>query len=337
MNLDNAWGSIFSYDKGKFFFKRPKVFPYPVTVTFGKPLSPTTPKDVVRQAVKELEVESFSMRKTVNDVLPRRFIKSAKSAFWKLAMADSLGNEMRYGKVLLSSIILARKFKQLLNGEEMVGVLMPTTVGGALANLGISLTGKVSVNLNYTAGEEAYDSAITQCNINKVITSSQFLEKLGKEKADNMIFLEDIKSTVTGTDKLVALLMALLPSRLLFESLSDKDVQPKSLATVQFSSGSTAKPKGVMLSHKNILSNIEGIGQIIPLQKDDRIMGVLPFFHSFGYTVLLWFALIKRMPVIYHPNPLESKTVGKMVLKYQATFIVGTSTFFPELCPQYRC
>jgi len=328
VNLDNAWGSIFSYDKGKFFFKRPKVFPYPVTVTFGKPLSPTTPKDVVRQAVKELEVESFSMRKTVNDVLPRRFIKSAKSAFWKLAMADSLGNEMRYGKVLLSSIILARKFKQLLNGEEMVGVLMPTTVGGALANLGISLTGKVSVNLNYTAGEEAYDSAITQCNINKVITSSQFLEKLGKEKADNMIFLEDIKSTVTGTDKLVALLMALLPSRLLFESLSDKDVQPKSLATVQFSSGSTAKPKGVMLSHKNILSNIEGIGQIIPLQKDDRIMGVLPFFHSFGYTVLLWFALIKRMPVIYHPNPLESKTVGKMVLKYQATFIVGTSTFF---------
>lgn len=328
VNLDNAWGSVFSYDRGKFFFKRPKVFPYPVTVTFGKPMPPNTPKEVVRQAVKELEVESFSKRNTVNDVLPRRFIKAAKSAFWKVAMSDSLGNELRYGKVLLSSIILARKLKKLLGSEDMVGVLMPTTVGGALANLAVSLIGKVPVNINYTAGEEAYQSALSQCNIQKVITSTQFLEKLGKDKADNMIFLEDIKPSIGASDKLMAIVMSLLPSRLLFETLSEKNVRPKSLATVLFSSGSTGIPKGVMLSHKNILSNIEGVGQIIPLQNDDRIMGVLPFFHSFGYTVLLWFALIKKMPVVYHPNPLEAKTVGQLVKDHQATFLVGTSTLF---------
>jgi acyl-[acyl-carrier-protein]-phospholipid O-acyltransferase/long-chain-fatty-acid--[acyl-carrier-protein] ligase len=327
VNLDNAWGSVFSYDNGKFFFKRPKIFPYPVTVTFGKPLPANTPKEVVRQVIKELEVESFAMRKTVNDILPRRFIKSAKSVFWKFCMADSTGVELSYGKVLLSSIRLARKINKLTLGEEMVGILLPTTVGGALANLAVSMTGKVPVNLNYTAGEDVYQSSIAQCKIRKIITSSRFLEKLNKNKTDDMIILEELSESIVFKDKLLAFLTTLMSSRLIIESVSEREMEPKSLATVLFSSGSTGVPKGVMLSHKNILSNIEGIGQVIPSNNADSFMGVLPFFHSFGYSVLLWFTLIKKFPVVYHPNPLEAKSIGKMVLHYRTTFMFATSTF----------
>jgi acyl-[acyl-carrier-protein]-phospholipid O-acyltransferase / long-chain-fatty-acid--[acyl-carrier-protein] ligase len=328
VSLDNAWGSVFSYEHGKFFFKAPKSFPYPVTVTFGSPLPPNTPKEVVRQAVKELEVESFSMRKTVNDLLPIRFLKSAKSVFWRFCMADSTGIELRYGQVLLGSIALARKIKKLTSNEEMVGILMPSSVGGAMANLAVSLTGKIPVNLNFTVGEEAYSSALEQCKINKIITSSQFIQKIGKEKTDQMIFLEDLRESLQFKDKIFAFLTALLPSRLIFESICNREIKPKSLATVLFSSGSTGIPKGVMLSHKNILSNIEGIGQIIPQQETNRFMAILPFFHSFGYTVLLWFPLIKKMSVVYHPNPLEAKTIGNLVSKYQASFMVATSSFY---------
>lgn len=328
VNLDNAWGSIFSFDNGKFFFKRPKIFPYPVTVTFGKPLPPNTPKEDVRQAIKELEVESFSMRHKVNDVLPRRFIKSAKSVFWRFCMSDSTGTELRYGKALLSSLILARKIKELTQGEEMLGVLMPATVGGALSNIAISMTGKIPVNLNFTIGEDAYNSAIHQCKIQKIITSSQFIEKIGKPKTDQMILLEDIRQTITFKDKLWALSLMVLPSKIILKKISEKEITPKSLATILFSSGSTDTPKGVMLSHKNILSNIEGIGQIIPSSSSDRFMGVLPFFHSFGYSVLLWFSVIKKLSVVYHPNPLEAKTIGKLVSQYQATFMIATPTFY---------
>src|SRR5207249_7309681 len=106
-----------------------------------------------------------------------------------------------------------------------------------------------------------------------------------------------------------------------------REAGPDSLATVVFSSGSTGTPKGVMLSHYNIISNIDAMAQVFRIGQQDRIIGVLPFFHSFGFTVTIWFPLVSGCGVAYHPNPTDAKTIGGLVSKYRGTFLLSTPTF----------
>jgi acyl-[acyl-carrier-protein]-phospholipid O-acyltransferase/long-chain-fatty-acid--[acyl-carrier-protein] ligase len=126
---------------------------------------------------------------------------------------------------------------------------------------------------------------------------------------------------------LTAATAAFLPARWLNRRVTKRRV-PDDLATVIFSSGSTGTPKGVMLSHHNIVSNIEGICQVIQFTKKDRILGVLPFFHSFGFTATIWLPLLAGFGVVYHPNPMDAKTIGETVQKYQATLLISTPTFY---------
>jgi acyl-[acyl-carrier-protein]-phospholipid O-acyltransferase/long-chain-fatty-acid--[acyl-carrier-protein] ligase len=210
----------------------------------------------------------------------------------------------------------------------MVGVLLPASVAGALANIAVLLAGKVPVNLNFTAGREAMASAIAQCGIQTILTSRIFLSKAGLETITGMVFLEEIRKKFSSLQKAGAALKAfLLPAAWLGRRYRSNQ-KPTDLATVIFSSGSTGTPKGVMLSHHNIVANIEGIRQAIPLKTSDRIMGVLPLFHSFGFTGTLWLPLLAEFGVVYHPNPTDAKTIGETVQKYKATLLISTSTFF---------
>jgi acyl-[acyl-carrier-protein]-phospholipid O-acyltransferase/long-chain-fatty-acid--[acyl-carrier-protein] ligase len=140
---------------------------------------------------------------------------------------------------------------------------------------------------------------------------------------DGAVFVEDIFAAAGKFDKLYALLRArLMPARLLSSRKT-----PDSLATVIFSSGSTGTPKGVMLSHHNILANIDAMAQVFWIGKQDRIIGVLPFFHSFGFTVTIWFPMVTGCGVAYHPNPTDAKSIGALVSKYKGTFLLSTPTF----------
>src|SRR5262249_6639076 len=152
VHLDSVWGSIFSFEGGKFFWKWPKRIPYPVTVSFGAPLrQPSTHQ--VRQAILELGSEAAERRVRRIDRLDLRFIRTARRNWARVAIADSTGRELTYGKALAASILVARWIRSRRE-EEMVGVLLPPTAAGALANLGIALAGRVPVNLNFTAGRE---------------------------------------------------------------------------------------------------------------------------------------------------------------------------------------
>lgn len=327
--LDRLWGSIFSYKEGRFFWKWPKRLPYPVTVSFGRPLPSTMTAQEARQAIMELGSDAAQYRRTSTDMLHLQFINTAKRRWFSFCMADSTGQELTFGKALVGSLLLARWIRKHRRGDRMVGLLLPASVAGALANIALLLAGKIPINLNFTAGPEAMASAIRQCGIRTILTSRTFLAKAKLEEMEGMLFLERAMKEIGTIEKAaIALLAFLLPSRLIQTLYCNGKENPDSLATVIFSSGSTGMPKGVMLSHHNILSNIDGIAQVFWVTNTDRIMGVLPLFHSLGFTGTLWFPLLSGFAAVYHPNPMDAKTVGEMVLKYKATILISTPTFY---------
>jgi acyl-[acyl-carrier-protein]-phospholipid O-acyltransferase/long-chain-fatty-acid--[acyl-carrier-protein] ligase len=328
VHLDQLWGSIFSFKSGRFFWKQPKNFSYPVTVSFGSPLRSDATVQEVRNAVLELESNALGRRESSAALLHASFIRMAKRRWFSFCMADTTGTELSYGKSLIGSLLLSNWARKHCVAESMVGVILPASVGGALTNIALLLAGKIPVNLNFTAGSEAMDASVEQCAIKTIITSRVFLAKAGVEEMAGMVFLEEIRKTFTPIKKIGATMKAfLLPPSWLTRRYV-KAQKPDDLATVIFSSGSTGAPKGVMLSHRNIAANVEGIGQVIQFTASDRMMGVLPLFHSFGFTGTLWLPLLAGFGVVYHPNPTDAKTIGETVQKYQVTLLISTPTFY---------
>jgi len=335
VHLDRVWGSIFSFERGKYFWKLPKRIPYPVTVSFGAPMPANTPAHEVRQAIQELSSEAAGLRKTKRDSLDCRAIRNARRHWRRFAMADSTGRELTRGSALTGATLISHWLRRECAGQEMIGVLLPPSVAGALVNLGITLDGRVPVNINYTAGREAMESAVAQCGIRTVVTSRAFLAKAKIEVPSQgavpcrTVFVEDIFAGAGSMAKARAFLAArFAPIALLSRALPSRgNLGPDSLATVIFSSGSTGEPKGVMVSHYNAIANIEAIAQVFRISSRDRVVGALPFFHSFGYTVTVWFPLVAGCGAVYHANPMDAKGLGEMVEKYRGTLLLSTPTF----------
>jgi acyl-[acyl-carrier-protein]-phospholipid O-acyltransferase / long-chain-fatty-acid--[acyl-carrier-protein] ligase len=326
--LDRVWGSIFSFKGGHFFWKWPVRVPYPVSVAFGKPLPSTTTAAEARLAVQELACELALTRRRPDESLGRQFVRTAKHEWWSFAMADAMAKKpLTFGRVLISTLLLSRWARRRLPDQSMVALLLPASVGGALANIGLSLAGRVPVNLNFTAGRESMEHAIERCGIKTVLTSRLFLTKAGIEPFEGMVFLEDVIKDIPRGEKLrVALSAFLLPSWILNRLYVEASSADK-VATVIFSSGSTGTPKGVMLTHRNILSNVDSIRQVYDLSSADVLIGVLPFFHSFGFTGTVWLPAVSGFGVVFHANPMDAKTIGELAERYRATMIISTPTF----------
>ena len=322
VHLGGVWGSIFSLDRRASLWRSLRKLPFPISVFFGKPMvQPST--FAVRQAVSELGAEAAQNAVNDRDSLGKRFIQTTKKNWSCRAVTDTTGRTLTYGQALIGSHLLAKRISRDHADEKMIGVMLPASVAAAVANLGIVLAGRVPVNLNFTVGREAMDSAIEQCGLRMIITSRQFLAKVNIEKRPQMIFVEDLLKFGKAA-KLVAFLRTrLLPGRFLVPS----SVRADDLAAVLFSSGSTGTPKGIMLSHRNLLSNTESVNSLFQIDGTDTIAGVLPFFHSFGFTYTLWFPLLQGASAAYHPQPLDAKGIGELVRKSKATFLPAPPTF----------
>jgi acyl-[acyl-carrier-protein]-phospholipid O-acyltransferase / long-chain-fatty-acid--[acyl-carrier-protein] ligase len=334
--LDRVWGSIFSFKRGKFLWKLPERVPYPVTVAWGKPLASNATAEAVHLAIMELSDEAIRHRRQPADLLHTTFMRVAKRHWRRFAMADTTGQKLTFGRALVGALLFAKLIGRRTRGEENVGLLLPSSVGGALANIAVLAAGKVPVNLNFTIGAEALATAVEQAGIRTIITSKQFLRKASLDEMPGMVFLEDLRGEIGSGAKIATLLQArLTPVWLLRRLYGGRDRTAASLATIIFSSGSTGVPKGVMLTHANILANMDSLAQIFPVGREDCFIGVLPFFHSFGFTGTLWFPLLQGSSVAFHPNPMDAKTVGEIAGTYKATMLISTPTF----CNSYlrRC
>ena len=338
VNIDGIWGSIFSFSRGHFLWKWPRSIPYPVRITFGKPLPSTATAPEVRQAVQELGVDAFQRRRRYMKPLTRSFMKAARRHPRRFAMADGRTPKLTFGDSLIKTVFLARRLRPLWRDQKMVGILLPPSIPGALVNWAALLLGKIPINLNYTSSNESIASCAKQCELKTVVTSRLFLEKVPVQPPGELIYAEDLALNPGFAEKIAALLAAkLLPARLLEFFLGVP--HPPSLddtATIIFSSGSTGEPKGVVLSHFNLASNVEQLEQVFHLHEGDRILGILPFFHSFGFTGTLCLPPLVGIGVVFHVSPLDAQVIGALVSKFTVTMLLSTPTFlnsYARRCP----
>jgi acyl-[acyl-carrier-protein]-phospholipid O-acyltransferase/long-chain-fatty-acid--[acyl-carrier-protein] ligase len=262
-------------------------------------------------------------------VLQRRLLRACRSAAGRLKVADSLGTRLT-GRQLLLRILAARSVLErvLADDEKMVGVLLPPTAGAAVVNAALSLSGRVAVNLNYTASQSILDTCIERAGLRHVISSPVFLKRVKLDVGDRMLDAGALKERLTAFDKVVAAVHAhVTPVPLLERILGVHRIRPDDVLTVIFTSGSTGDPKGVVLSVENVGSNVRAIDELLHLSHADVALGVLPFFHSYGYTTTLWTPLTLEPAVVYHTNPLDAQEVGRLAREYHATILMATPTF----------
>jgi acyl-[acyl-carrier-protein]-phospholipid O-acyltransferase/long-chain-fatty-acid--[acyl-carrier-protein] ligase len=326
VHIGGAWGSIFSLDRRASIWRSLQRLPFPITLSFGKPMSQPSAFDL-RQAVSELGADAAEHSFNNNDSLAVRFVESAKRNWFRRAMTDSTGLTLNYGQTLTAALLVSKEIRSSHSDEKMIGVMLPASSAAGIVNLGVVLSGRIPVNLNFTAGREALDSAIDQCALRTIVTSKKFLAKAKIDQRPQMTFVEDLLS-FGKTAKLMAYLQArVFPASMLLGSAAKAD----DMAAVLFSSGSTGAPKGVMLSHRNVISNIESVNALFQIDETDTIAGILPLFHSFGFTYTLWFPLLNGASAAYHAQPLDTKGLGELIQKSKATFLPAT----PSFCQAY--
>ena len=258
------------------------------------------------------------------------FISACKASKFRSKIGDSTKQEETGGKLLTRALVLKRLLRRdILDADENhVGVLIPPTVGAAIVNLGLALDKRVAINLNYSLSNELINHCVKDADIKTILTTRKVADKFDFEFDCKVFYLDDAKEKVTGMDKAVSAMHAFAtPGFLLKSMLGLNSIKADDVLTIVFTSGSTGVPKGVMLTQQNVMSNVQGIRKVASLHSKDTIVGILPFFHSMGYTVTLWVPAVSEIRGVYHFNPLDAKVIGKLTEKFAGTTLVATPTF----------
>jgi acyl-[acyl-carrier-protein]-phospholipid O-acyltransferase / long-chain-fatty-acid--[acyl-carrier-protein] ligase len=271
---------------------------------------------------------------TPNETTPRDFFRRVIGACrgrtgWKIA--DTTGAELDGKQLLARAFVLRRLLRRsvLAPEERRVGILLPPTAAAVAANLALTLDRRTTVNLNYTLTAELLNACVAQAGLRHVLTSRRFVEKLGLKLDAELVYLEDFKEAATRRDKAIGGAWAYgLPTGLILRLLGLDRIDDDEVMTVVFTSGSTGAPKGAELTYANIATNAAAVDRVISIRPSDVLIGVLPFFHGFGFTVTLWTALLNDVAAAYHVNPLEAQVVGKLTRERRGTILLGTPMFF---------
>ncbi|NVF14329.1 acyl-[ACP]--phospholipid O-acyltransferase [Vreelandella maris] len=332
--LRGLWGSQFSRSSSKLKEMRNAPLHRSVIVAFGKPLPKDTPADVLKRRIFEQATRSWQRAMDELPTLPNAWIQTVKRRPSDLALADTLGSPLNASQALSASLLLAKRIRKL-NPSQNVGLLLPTSSTGVIANMATLLAGKTVVNLNYTAPQEVLASALSQAEIAVVFTSQRFVKKLEKSglnisqllNGKQVVYLEHLQSDIGTAERLGTwLAVRLFPTWLIrhgFCHSHDTDAT----AAIVFTSGSEGSPKGVMLSHRNLMANIKQTSDVLNTQSDDVVMGSLPLFHVFGFTVTQLLPLIEGLPLICHANPADAVGIAGAVAKHKATLLFSMSSF----------
>jgi acyl-[acyl-carrier-protein]-phospholipid O-acyltransferase/long-chain-fatty-acid--[acyl-carrier-protein] ligase len=328
--MDRLWGSIFSFRGGKFFWKWPTHMPrYPVTVAFGDALPPSD-ADIatVRQRFLALGEFSYSRRPMLKGHLADACFRGLMKRGGEIAVTDGMdGSSLTGSKLLAAGLALAQHVRRNISSER-VGVVFPSSKGAIVANLGILLAGKIPVNFNFTAPRPALEASIQKAGVTTCITAGIVRQKLKDFPwPEKVLQLEELVPKLKGSIAKWLILSKLLPSSWLRRLARVPTKGDRKEALLLFTSGSSGEPKGVALTHRNLLANTNQFGEMLDLGPEDVILGALPFFHSFGTTVCLLFPMIEGVKVVTYPNPLDTPKCAALIAEHKVTVMLATPTF----------
>ncbi|PZR73095.1 MAG: AMP-dependent synthetase, partial [Chthoniobacterales bacterium] len=327
--LDRLWGSIFSFKGGRFFSKWPSSIPYRVMVAFGHPL-PAERADIatLREELLKLGEICYGHRPILRGHLAQASLRGLKRHPFRTAITDGLDNSsLSRSKLLGVALALSRHLRKKCL-ERRIGVLLPAGKGGVVANLAVVLAGKIPVNLNFTSAHDAIESAIEQAGLSTIITARLMAKRLEDFPwTSQVIHLDEVLPPMKKAILAWWILGVTLPARLISSILALPRVGDREEAVLLFTSGTSGKPKGVVLSHRNLLGNVSQFAVALDAQKDDVVLASLPFFHSFGCTVTLWYPLIEGVHTVSYPNPLEAAKIAALVDQHAITVMLATPTF----------
>ena len=262
------------------------------------------------------------------------WLKNAKKSKTAFAVADIEGVEIPHKRFITGVLLFSKKIATY-SPEQNVGLLLPSSGGGAIASIAILSLGKTIVNLNFTAGKKALQSAAVQAEVKHIYTSRKFLDKMLERGIDlvsffpnsKLLMLEDIREEISTISRISTLLMAILLPASLIKKIYFKEVSMNDTAAILFSSGSEGSPKGVELSHSNIAANAKQAAIELDAVNSDVIMSTLPTFHAFGFAITTLMPLSEGIPIVCHADPKDVTTIASGIQKYSGTILVGTPTF----------
>jgi acyl-[acyl-carrier-protein]-phospholipid O-acyltransferase/long-chain-fatty-acid--[acyl-carrier-protein] ligase len=327
--LDQLWGSIFSFQGGRFFTKFPKRIPYAVSVAFGKPhKAEAADVATMREELLKLGEFCFSRRPSLDRHLGEECVRGLKRRVFETAVIDGTDHtQLSRAKLLGAAAALSRYLRREFS-DERIAIVLPASKGSMVANLAVTLANKVPVDLNFTMGRAANESCCRRANLRVAISATPFIERIKDFPwPERVLKLDEHLPRMKRQIVCWWIIALLVPARLLLRLLEVPKKGGHTEAVLLFTSGTTGEPKGVVVSHRNIVGNVSQFRILLDAKKTDAILASLPFFHTFGSTVTLWYPLIEGVRIVTYPNPLEAVKCAALIGQYKLTFLLATPTF----------
>ena len=330
--VDGLWGSIFSFSGNRYLWKSPRLMPTPVCVAFGEPI-PFGRADAAsaRRALLDLGALAFEERPLLRGNIGRETVRALARRPGSVAIVDRTSGRraVTAARLVAAAAVLARRLRSSVP-ERRVGIVLPPGAGAAIANLAVVCAGKVPVNLNFTAGRAAAESSLRESGVRTVLTADAMRARLGDFPwPERSLDLRAEMAAAGGARAVLPWVLAawLLPNPWVAGLVGAPRAGDREEAALLFTSGSGGSPKGVVLSHRNLLANYAQISSTCVLPESIVMLGCLPLFHSFGFTVTLWYPLLRGCRLVTSPNPLDTRAVIDAVRDEGVTVLLGAPTF----------
>jgi acyl-[acyl-carrier-protein]-phospholipid O-acyltransferase/long-chain-fatty-acid--[acyl-carrier-protein] ligase len=329
--LENVWGSVFSYYGGHFFWKLPRVVPLRVWLHFGAPMtSAEATPEAVRRCLYDLSEAAFQARPELRSHVGFEALRGLRKRYFTPIITDAYANDrtLKGGELLAVSIVFALWLRKNVS-EKRIGIVLTPGLGATIANLGAILAGKVPVNLNFSAGRAVNEAAMAQAGLKRLITAKALVDQIKDFPwpEDRLDIGELIKSFPPAQLKRWGLISLISPAPILRRWIGLPRWGDREEAGLLFTSGSAGEPKGVVLTHRNIISNTAQFGAVLAQAELQTILGCLPVFHSFGFTVTFWWPLLGGPRVITYPSPLDAQKLIETIERHKVEMLVSTPTF----------